>query len=106
MELYAISLVTIIAPKHMKNDFVKLFRSAEISGYTYFDALGGGEHHLRLLDENESKNLQFKILLPKIIAISLMQVVAERYFGKEKVVIFEQEANVIRHDKFDKVIHR
>jgi nitrogen regulatory protein PII len=104
MELHTIKLVTIIAPKYLKDELIALLRSAEITGYTYYDAFGRGRQQLKEAHGIESRNLQFKILLPEMISVSLMQAIAEKYFGKEKLIIFQQDANVIRYNKFDKIM--
>ena len=103
MKLAAIKSVTIIAPKKLKDDLIALLRSAGISGYTYCYVLGGGEKQLRKIDSKENENVKFKILVPHLTAYTLMQAVAETYFEKEKVVLFEQDANVIRFEKFAQV---
>lgn len=103
MKLNAIKLVTIIAPRDIKTELLELFRSSGISGYTFFDAFGGGVRQLADRKSAETNNLQFKVLVPILIAHTLMQTIAEKYFGKCRVVVFEQDANVIRYEKFDKV---
>lgn len=106
MKLTAIKLVTIIAPKKFKKELVGLLRSAGISGYTFFEAFGKGEGQLRKRKSPESDNLQFKVLVPILIAQTLMQTIAELYFGKHKVIVFEQDANVIRYEKFEHVKYK
>jgi len=103
MKLAAIKSVTIIAPKKLKDEIVALLRSAGISGYTYYPVVGGGEKQLREIDSKEIENVKFRILVPHLLAYTLMQVVAEKYFEKEKVILFEQDANVMRFEKFDEV---
>jgi len=103
MKLAAIKSVTIVAPKKLKDDLVALLRSAGISGYTYYYVFGGGEKQLRKIDSRETENVKFRILVPHLIAYTLMQTVAEKYFKKEKVILFEQDANVMRFEKFDQV---
>jgi nitrogen regulatory protein PII len=103
MKLSAIKSVTIIAPLKLKDDLVVLLRSAGISGYTYYYVFGGGEKQLREIDSKEIENVKFRILVPHLLAYTLMQDVAEKYFEKEKVILFAQDANVMRFEKFDQV---
>lgn len=105
MKLNSIKLVTIIAPKDLKGELIALFKSAGISGYTYFEAFGKGAGQLWDQNTRETDNLQFKVLVPILIAHTLMQTIAEKYFGKHKVIVFEQDANVIRYEKFEKVVY-
>ena len=102
MNLTAIKLVTIIGPKHIKNDLIKFLRSAGISGYTYYYVFGGGESQIKG-DKEEAENVKFRILVPSLAAVTLMKVVSEKYFDKEKVIAFEHDANVIRNEKFGQV---
>ncbi|MCA9400050.1 MAG: hypothetical protein KC713_00365 [Candidatus Omnitrophica bacterium] len=103
MKLSAIKLVTIIAPVYLKQEIVKFLRAAGISGYTDYYAHGRGEMQLHDIDVEETENVQFKILVPSMVAHALMHVIAEEFFEKEKVIVFEQDANVIRQEKFNKV---
>ena len=103
MKLSAIKLVTIIVPKKLKNELVNFFKSAGISGYTYYYVYGGGERQISGADLTEAENVKFRVLVPSLLAITLMNFVIEDYFGKEKVIAFEQDAHVIRYEKFNKV---
>ncbi len=103
MELNAIKLVTIIGPKTIKDDIIALFKAAGISGYTYGYVFGGGESRLKGTEAGEKENVQFAVLVHHLLAITLMDVIAQEYFDKEKVIVFEQNANVIRYKKFEKV---
>ncbi len=103
MDLTPIKLVTIIGPKKIKKEIMYILRSAGISGYTYYYVYGGGEHQLRGDELEEAENVKFRVLVPKLLAVTLMKVISESYFGKEKVVAFEHDANVIRTDKFKQV---
>lgn len=105
MKLSSIKLVTIIGPKRIKNEILSLLKAAGIRGYTYYFVFGGGERQLSGDNPSEAENVKFRILVPNLLAVSLMKAVADEYFGKEKVITFEHDANVIRHEKFDKVEH-
>ena len=104
MELHTLKLVTIIAPRQMKDELIAMFQRAQITGYTYYDAFGKGERQLHQHVTKESVNLQFKVILPEIVATPLMEAVAEKYFNNTGVIIFSQDAQVIRYNKFDKTL--
>lgn len=105
MKLNAIKLVTIVAPKQLKDELVSFLKSAGISGYTYYYVFGGGEKKLRGVEAEEAENVKFRILVPPLLAITLMKVVSEEYFGKHKVIAFEHDVNVLRYEKFDQVVY-
>ena len=100
MQLKAIKLVTIIAPKKLKDEIIELLKSAAITGYTYYYVFGTGELQKKSSEAEEAENVKFRVLVSPLLAVSLMKVVSEKYFGKEHVVAFEHDANVIRQEKF------
>ncbi len=105
MKLNAIKLVTVIAPKELKKEIISLLKSAGISGYTYYYVFGGGERQIQEGNDEEVENVKFRILVPTLLALTLMKVISEEYFGKQKVLTFEHDANVIRNEKFGKVVY-
>ena len=105
MQLTNIKLVTIIANRSLKKKLVKFLKEAGVSGYTYYDAYGKGSHQLEDETSPETEHIQFKVLASNLISISLMQVISEELFSKEKVIVFQQDANVIRGEKFEKVVY-
>ncbi|MBZ0166607.1 MAG: hypothetical protein K8I00_07340 [Candidatus Omnitrophica bacterium] len=103
MKLTTIKLVTIIAPKYLKEAIVNLLKSTGIRGFTYYYVFGAGERQINGFEEDDVENVKFRVLVPKLLALTLMKVVSEEYFDKEKVIAFEQDANVIRSSKFGQV---
>ena len=77
-------------------------KAAGISGFTYYYVFGGGEQNLKG-SEQEQESIKFRVLVPKLVAMSLMKVISEAFFEKEKVIIFEHDANIIRKSKFNQV---
>lgn len=105
MQLTTIKLVTIIAPKYLKDAIVSLLKSTGIRGFTYYYVFGAGERQLSGFEEDDVENVKFRVLVPNLLAVTLMKVVSEEYFDKEKVIAFEQDANVMRRSKFEQVDH-
>ncbi|MCD4780229.1 MAG: hypothetical protein K8S27_06760 [Candidatus Omnitrophica bacterium] len=105
MKLTNIKLVTIITNKNLKETLIKFFKEAGISGYTYYEAYGKGSHQLEDETSPETEHIQFKVLASNLIAVSLMKVISEELFSKDKVIVFQQDANVIRGEKFEKVVY-
>ena len=105
MKLTSIKLVTIIADRKLKNVLIRFFKDAGISGYTYYEAYGKSSKQLKDETSKEAEHLQFKILATEFLANSLMKTIAEELFAKEPVVVFRQDTDVIRGEKFEKVVY-
>jgi len=105
MKLTNVKLVTIIADKNLKETLVNFLKEAGVSGYTYYEAYGKGSHQLEDVTSPETEHIQFKVLASDFISISLMKEISEELFSKEKVIIFQQDAHVIRGEKFEKVVY-
>lgn len=103
MKLTTIKLVTIIAPKYLKEAIVGLLKSTGIRGFTYYYVYGAGERQIDGYEADDVENVKFCVVVPNLLAGTLMKVVSEEYFDKEKVIAFEQDANVIRSNKFGQV---
>jgi nitrogen regulatory protein PII len=105
MNLTNIKLVTIIANKNLKKTLIKFFKEAGVSGYTYYEAYGKGSHQLEDETSQEIEQIQFKVLATDFISVSLMKAISEGLFSKEKIIVFQQDAHVIRGEKFEKAVY-
>ena len=84
MELSTIKLVTIIAPKGLKNVIADMLKAANIRGYTYYYVFGAGERQLSGEEMDDVENVKFRILVPNLLAVKLLRVISEEFFEKEK----------------------
>lgn len=100
MELKTVKLVTIIAEKSLKSDLIQFLKKIGVTGYTFCDVHGKGSSELHDESRKESKNIQFKILASQMLSVSLMKAIAEEYIPGRNLVIFQQDAMVLRSDKF------
>lgn len=100
MQLHEVKVVTVIAARRRKEDLIAFFKRAGITGYTYFDVLGKGS--ARLVDESssETESIKFKIIVSKMVSVSLMKTLAEEAFPAGHIVVFQQDACVLRPEKF------
>lgn len=105
MNLTNIKLVTIVANKNLKEVLIKFFKEAGISGYTYNKVYGKGIQQLKNDDSPETEHLKFKVLTTSLVSTSLMKTIASELFSKEKVIVFQQDAHVIRGEKFEKAVY-
>ena len=100
MRTHDVKLVTVVAARHLKDELIEFFRAAGITGYTYGDVLGKGPEQLGQVGSAETENVKFKILVSKMISTSLMKAIAERAFFGGKIIVFQQDASVLRPEKF------
>ena len=84
---------------------IQFFKEAGVSGYTYYEAYGKGSHQLGDENSSETEHIQFKVLASDLIAVDLMQLISEELFSKDTVIVFQQDASVIRGEKFEKVVY-
>jgi nitrogen regulatory protein PII len=99
MELTTVKLVTIIAKRTLKPDLIRFFKAVGVTGYTFCEVQGkGAELHGR--SSTEAKNIQFTVLASQMISVSLMKAIAEEYIPGKNLIIFQQDATVLRSDKF------
>lgn len=105
MNLTNIKMVIIIADKKLKKTVIKFFKEAGVSGYTSCVAYGKGSCQLKDKASQETELVQFKVLAADFISVSLMKSISEELFSKEKVIVFQQDAHVIRGEKFEKAVY-
>jgi hypothetical protein len=100
MKLTKVKLVTVIADRRLKGKLIQFFKDAGITGYTFYPAFGKGATLFGKDTAEESENIQFKILVAPIVSPSLMKVIHEDEFANSGVIVFEQDAAVVRPEKF------
>lgn len=103
MQLNPMKLITIIANRKLKDMLVNFLKDSGVSGYTLYNSYGKGVSQLKENSEDEIENIQIKVLTSPMLSNSIMKAIAQTYFDQHKIIIFEQDAQVIRPDKFDKV---
>ena len=106
MELSTVKLVTIIADRDLKEELVGLIKSEGVSGYTVFATRGQGEKEIQEGLSEEPANISIEVLTEEAVASALTQKLAERYFPRERMVVYEQDVNVLRPKKFEKIAYK
>jgi hypothetical protein len=100
MKLTTVKLVTVIADRRLKGELIRFFTDAGITGYTFYPAYGKGPFLIEDETAEESENIQFKILVSPLLSLSLMKAVGDKEFFNGEVIVFEQDAAVLRPEKF------
>jgi len=94
------SLVTIVAERDLEDGLIRFFREAGITGYTQSHVSGRGASQLQSDPSGDTENVQFKILLPTLMSTSLMRTIIREFSPRGKVIVFQQDAMVLRPEKF------
>ncbi|MDP6524994.1 MAG: hypothetical protein QGH15_12300 [Kiritimatiellia bacterium] len=100
MKLSTVKLVTVIADRALKQDLIQFFKDVGITGYTFCEVQGKGSSELADDSTEEAENVQFKILASQILSVSLMKAIAEKYIPTGNLILFQQDACVLRSEKF------
>jgi hypothetical protein len=100
MKLTTVKLITVIADRRLKGELIQFFKEAGITGYTFYPAYGKGASLIEDEGVEESENIQFKILVSPLLSVSLMKAVYEKGFFDGGVIVFQQDAAVLRPEKF------
>ncbi len=100
MKLTPFKLVTVIADQRLKQKLIEFFQDAGITGYTYGPVYGRGRSLLDDTPGEEAENIQFEILVSPFVSRSLMKVIHKNEFSNGGVIVFEQDASVVRPEKF------
>ncbi|WCL50845.1 P-II family nitrogen regulator [Leptospira sp. GIMC2001] len=100
MKLEKRKLVTIIIQDTMEKDVIENIKSLGIKGYTISPASGEGISQVRN-NAWEGSNVRIETILREETALNLMKLMGELYFDLYGVIVFSQDVEVIRKDKFD-----
>ncbi len=97
--------VVIITEKILLNQLVKLIEDAGAAGYTVFAAGGKGSRSVRSEDRpkvvDEFGNIQIEIITSNDeIADTIAEQVAERYFPNYSGIIYLENVEILRPEKF------
>lgn len=93
-------LVTIVCEAYAKEAVTKLLREVGAQGYTLFSVEGDGSRGKRPADIPEYANIQIEVILPPLVADSLLERLGKELFPIYGMVAFESEVRVLRPDKF------
>lgn len=103
MQLNTMKLITIVANRNLKGELIGFLKDSGVSGYTSYNSYGKGASQLNEKGQDEIETVQIKVLTSPMLSNSIMKAIAQTYFDQHKIIIFEQDAQVIRPEKFDKI---
>jgi nitrogen regulatory protein P-II 2 len=99
MQTVALKLITIIAEAVLEERLIREIKQLGAKGYTVGEVLGQGSRGIRASDW-EGKNVKLEALVSAEVADHILQHVADHYFAHYAVIVYAQDVQVIRSEKY------
>jgi nitrogen regulatory protein P-II 2 len=99
MQTVALKLVTIIAEAVLEERLIREMKQLGAKGYTIGEVIGQGSRGIRASDW-EGKNIKLEVLVSHEVADAILQHIADTYFAHYAVIIYVQDVQVIRSEKY------
>jgi nitrogen regulatory protein PII len=99
MQTVALKLVTIIAEAVLEERLIREMKQLGAKGYTIGEVIGQGSRGIRASDW-EGKNIRLEVLVSNEVADQILQHIADTYFAHYAVIIYAQDVQVIRSEKY------
>ena len=93
-------LVTVITEASLERDLVREIEAQGARGYTITDARGRGEQGTRGSAWGHSGNIRVEVICDTPLAERLLLRLREKYYAHYAIVLFVQDVEVLRPDKF------
>ena len=99
MNTVSLKLVTIVTERILEDRLTRTLDELGAKGYTLTQATGRGSRGVRA-SEWEGPDTRIETLVSPEVAESLVNHIAERYFEHYAVIVYVQDAAVVRGDKY------
>lgn len=99
MHTVTLKLVTIVTERILEDRLLRAIEALGAQGYTLTQATGRGSRGVRA-SEWEGPDTRIETLVSPAVAEAIVEHVAERYFEHYAVIVFVQDAEVVRGDKY------
>ena len=99
MNGHSLKLVTIVAERVIRERLVNDIKEMGAKGYTLTDVKGEGSRGVRA-SEFEGKNVKIETIVSDAVATLIVDHVAEGYFENYAVIVYVQDAVVVRGTKY------
>lgn len=98
-ELVRLKLVTIVAERVLRNRLVDEIRSLGARGFTIAEVTGEGSRGVRA-SEWEGSNVRIETIVAADVADRIVDRVSTTYFHYHAVIMYVQDVDVVRGDKY------
>lgn len=93
-------LVTVVMEAALERTVARDLETLGVSGYTFADARGRGSRGVRASSWEHTSNVRLEVLCDAATAIRLMDHLREHYYQSWAMVMWAQDVEVLRPDKF------
>lgn len=98
-DLLSLKLVTIVAERVLRSRLVDEVRSLGARGFTITEVSGEGSRGVRA-SEWEGANIKLEVIVPAEVALRIVDHVSSTYFAWHAVIIYVQDVDVVRGEKY------
>jgi nitrogen regulatory protein P-II 2 len=98
-ELVRLKLVTIVAERVLRGRLVEEIAGLGARGFTVSEVSGEGSRGVRA-SEWEGSNVRIETIVAPAVADRIVDHVANLYFHYHAVIVFVQDVDVVRGDKY------
>ncbi len=98
MRLHTMKRVTIVAAAAYKNEILATLDEAGVHHYTFFEVFGKGDHTAP--QETESRNIRVESIVSSHLMDELIETLHREILGEKAVIVYVQDVDVLRHQKF------
>lgn len=99
MQTITLKRITIIAERLLKEQLLRVLRESGATGYTLINVEGEGSRGVRA-SQWEGQNLKIEAIVSARVADAIIEQIAARYFEHYAVIVYSQDVDVVRGDKY------
>lgn len=99
MHTTTLKLVTIVTERILEDRLLRKLDEIGAKGYTLTQATGKGSRGVRA-SEWEGPDTRIETLVSEEVADAIMQYIAENFFEHYAVIVYVQDAEVVRGNKY------
>lgn len=100
MQQFPRRLLTIVTEAVLERELLAEFEALGVRGYTITDARGQGSRGRRRSEWAQEGNIRIEIVCDAAVAERVTARLRERYYDHYAMVLFLQDVNVLRPEKF------
>jgi nitrogen regulatory protein P-II 2 len=97
----SVRLLTIVAERLLRDRILRHLDALGVSGYTVIDSEGRGARGV-MVDEWQGDNVEIQVLASREAIDQVAMKMRERYFDHYSIILFAQDVDVLRPDKYRK----
>lgn len=98
-EFVSMKLVTIVVERILRSQLLEEIRGLGARGFTVSEVTGEGSRGVRA-SEWEGANIRIETIVTPDVAVRIVDHVSATYFEFHAVIVFVQDVDVVRGDKY------